>query len=62
MTDRQKRRLALVDSELDKYQDMVAFSDTRLADIEEAAEAYYTLVWSGYASNREAGVGLAIKT
>ena len=57
--------MALVDRELDRYQvDMAALSETRLADVGEAAEAHYTFFWSGKASNlkREAGVGFAIKT
>ena len=64
-TDRPERRMALVDRELDRYQvDMAALSETRLADVGEAAEAHYTFFWSGKASNlkREAGVGFAIKT
>ena len=41
-----------------------SLSETRLADVGEAAEAHYTFFWSGKASNliREAGVGFAIKT
>ena len=57
--------MAFVDRELDRYQvDMAALSETRLADVDEAAEAHYTFYWSGKASNlkREAGVGFAIKT
>ena len=57
--------MALVDRELDRYQvDMAALSETRLADVGEAAEANYTFFWSGRAPHlkREAGVGFAIKT
>ena len=44
--------------------DMAALSETRLADVVEAAEANYTFFWSGRAPHlkREAGVGFAIKT
>ena len=43
---------------------MAALSETRLADVGEAAEANYTFFWSGRAPHlkREAGVGFAIKT
>ena len=51
-TDRAERRMALVDRELDRYQvDMAALSETRLADVGEAAEAHSTFFWSGKASN-----------
>ena len=64
-TDRPKRRSALVDRELIRYNvDMAALSETRLSDVGELAEANYTFFWSGRAPNlkREAGVGFAIKT
>ena len=56
--------MAFVDRELDRYQvDMAALSETRLADVGEAAEAHYTFFWPGKASNlkRKADVGFAIK-
>ena len=64
-SDRPERRSALVDRELNIYNvDMAALSETRLADVGEAAEANYTFFWSGRAPHlkREAGVGFAIKT
>ena len=64
-SDRPERRSALVDRELNRYNvDMAALSETRLADVGEAAEANYTFFWSGRAPHlkREAGVGFAIKT
>ena len=51
--------------EVNRYNvDMAALSETRLADVGEAAEANYTFFWSGRAAHlkREAGVGFAIKT
>ena len=47
-SDRPERRSALVDRELNRYNvDMAALSETRLADVGEAAEANYTFFWSG---------------
>ena len=49
-SDRPERRSALVDRELNRYNvDMAALSETRLADVGEAAEANYTFFWSGRA-------------
>ena len=54
-----------MDRELNRYNvDMAALSETRLADVGEAAEANYTFFWSGRAPHlkREAGIGFANNT
>lgn len=66
-TDRPKRRTALIESELARYNiDIAALSETRMAGESELCErgAGYTFFWSGRGAEerRDAGVGFAIKT
>ena len=65
--DRPERRTALIGRELARYKlDIVALSETRLADEGQIAEvgAGYTFFWSGRSADerRESGVGFAIQS
>ncbi|XP_013793840.1 craniofacial development protein 2-like [Limulus polyphemus] len=66
-TDRPEHRTALIAKELARYHlDIVALSETRLADKGQLSEVGtgYTFYWSGHNTDerREAGVGFAIRS
>ena len=65
-SDRPQRRTALVGRELDRYKEIAALSETRLAEegLLKEVGAGYTFFWSGRKKKerREARVGFAIKS